>query len=526
MVKWEHFLRLLWPLLVVVNLVFPSLGCVGTLGQEYPQARIYGVCAAPYSVRVETEPEKRVWLYGPNGELVSRRNPEQFTKLAAKTRAIFVFDEQASRDSPSALPSPDNQLECQTGISWLPPQELEEMPYAGGCRGNCPLPDSSVLIAPFAPCPIDNLRQSVSYLQEQGGDRPDVRMLGQTQAPIRSGFLQPLPGVAYAPDCRALMREELKKQIRVELSEYGKRVGNVIGSALAGWNTFANSGNERIRNEFANDPQVIATLQNYVAARLDEIPAPKEYSDPELAGIALAAFEDGYGQSLATIQVQFAAFDATCTLLILASGPIAATAETAAAKALRLALARTRALPIFLPTAIGGGAFLRRLPRTPSTTAAPPVMAQRTPVTAPATRPPAVAPPVIAKTVTRPKSSPAPTNAPKTNTPTTTTTTAPQAAPSGELHHGISSKVFDALEDHKNLKGKFKLRDPQFTARAVDKEAHNGYQDWHKKLDEEIVNHIRNEEHLTPKDFAAWLYKRYRQPDLAKRFPGGLGTNK
>lgn len=86
--------------------------------------------------------------------------------------------------------------------------------------------------------------------------------------------------------------------------------------------------------------------------------------------------------------------------------------------------------------------------------------------------------------------------------------------------------MFKALENHKNLKGKFKLRDPRFTARAVDKEAHNGYQDWHRDLDKEVVNKINNNPNFDVKSFTAWLYKRYSQSDLARRFPGGLGENK
>jgi hypothetical protein len=83
-----------------------------------------------------------------------------------------------------------------------------------------------------------------------------------------------------------------------------------------------------------------------------------------------------------------------------------------------------------------------------------------------------------------------------------------------------------ALEKHDKLKGVFKFRDSRFTARAATLKDHNGYQDWHVKLDEEVAKFIEKTKDLDPKKFESWLGKRYRQPDLAKRFPGGLGANK
>jgi hypothetical protein len=40
-----------------------------------------------------------------------------------------------------------------------------------------------------------------------------------------------------------------------------------------------------------------------------------------------------------------------------------------------------------------------------------------------------------------------------------------------------------------------------------------------------VVRYIEGHADLNPKNFAAWLYKRYKKPDLAERFPGGLGAN-
>jgi hypothetical protein len=94
--------------------------------------------------------------------------------------------------------------------------------------------------------------------------------------------------------------------------------------------------------------------------------------------------------------------------------------------------------------------------------------------------------------------------------------------PTGQLHHPISKRVHDAIEKHPKLKGKYKYRDPRITSRAVDKAAHNGYEDWHRKLDEEVANWIGNHKKATPKEFEAWLRWRYSQPDVKARFPQGF----
>jgi hypothetical protein len=45
----------------------------------------------------------------------------------------------------------------------------------------------------------------------------------------------------------------------------------------------------------------------------------------------------------------------------------------------------------------------------------------------------------------------------------------------GQIHHSISKRVFRELENHVNLRGLYKYRDPRFETQAVDLPAHNGY---------------------------------------------------
>ena len=97
----------------------------------------------------------------------------------------------------------------------------------------------------------------------------------------------------------------------------------------------------------------------------------------------------------------------------------------------------------------------------------------------------------------------------------------PAAQPAtGQHHHVLSKKVMDALSRHP-LRGKFNRNDPRFIMRATNKQAHQGYQNWHREHDDKIVNWLKSRPGATPRQFEAFLRKLYREPDMRKRFPGG-----
>ncbi len=93
---------------------------------------------------------------------------------------------------------------------------------------------------------------------------------------------------------------------------------------------------------------------------------------------------------------------------------------------------------------------------------------------------------------------------------------------SGQDHHGISKKIFDALEQAPGLAGVYRYRDPRFATRAINNAAHRGYQTWHRELDDEISSYIRQNQTMTSKFFERYLKGRYTRPDLRVRFPNGL----
>jgi hypothetical protein len=92
----------------------------------------------------------------------------------------------------------------------------------------------------------------------------------------------------------------------------------------------------------------------------------------------------------------------------------------------------------------------------------------------------------------------------------------------GQKHHVISRPIAKALEKHETLSGHYKPRDPRFVTRAVDEQAHCGYQEWHRKVDKEVIDWLERFREATPKQFEAYLREIYRRPDMLKRFPHGF----
>ena len=92
----------------------------------------------------------------------------------------------------------------------------------------------------------------------------------------------------------------------------------------------------------------------------------------------------------------------------------------------------------------------------------------------------------------------------------------------GQKHHGITKKVHDALEGHDNLRGLYKYRDSRFVTQAKDLTSHNGYQKWHRQLDNEVADWVYDHPEMTQGQFENYLLGRYAKSDLKNRFPNGF----
>jgi hypothetical protein len=92
----------------------------------------------------------------------------------------------------------------------------------------------------------------------------------------------------------------------------------------------------------------------------------------------------------------------------------------------------------------------------------------------------------------------------------------------GQLHHIISKPIAKALEGHPTLSGIYEPRDSRLVSRAVDEKAHCGYQEWHRKVDEEVIDWLEKHKSATQEQFEEFLRSIYRRPEMRTRFPNGF----
>jgi hypothetical protein len=96
----------------------------------------------------------------------------------------------------------------------------------------------------------------------------------------------------------------------------------------------------------------------------------------------------------------------------------------------------------------------------------------------------------------------------------------------GQNHHVISRPIAKALEEHRALRGLYEPRDERFVAKAKDKDSHCGYQDWHRKVDAEVIEWIKRFPAATRKQFEDFLREIYSRKAMRERFPDGFGPAK
>ena len=82
--------------------------------------------------------------------------------------------------------------------------------------------------------------------------------------------------------------------------------------------------------------------------------------------------------------------------------------------------------------------------------------------------------------------------------------------------------IAEGMEEHPRLRGLYKPRGPRFVSRAKDEQAHCGYQEWHREVDDEVVRWLKHTPGATPKEFMDKLREIYGRPEMIARFPHGF----
>ena len=86
----------------------------------------------------------------------------------------------------------------------------------------------------------------------------------------------------------------------------------------------------------------------------------------------------------------------------------------------------------------------------------------------------------------------------------------------GQKHHILSNPIMKELNSHETLKGLFDRNSS--VVRAMNKEAHNGYQTWHRTVDNTMVDWLKENILATPNEFWSQMKKLYNDKDVYWRF--------
>ena len=79
-----------------------------------------------------------------------------------------------------------------------------------------------------------------------------------------------------------------------------------------------------------------------------------------------------------------------------------------------------------------------------------------------------------------------------------------------------------ALDRHETLKDMFDREDPQFKIQAISKEAHYGYESWHRQYTLDLTYWLERNPLATRQEFIDELNRVYSLPDMVWRFGKGV----
>ena len=213
-----------------------------------------------------------------------------------------------------------------------------------------PLPGFFCVEPPAESALGDGVGRSATYIAQVPSLFPSKESLGS---------MQPI----CPPNSTRLVQDYDWKDAKTGAKSIGHTVGRVLticetvvdhmsrqpDNVLAGWNDI--------------QPETLEAVFTKCTSELDSLPAIPQYDDPWLAGAAAQGFEEGYGEGVDEVLNRLLAIE-----LAIAAVEVALTAgvdliEVAVTRGIRISLTAVRRMPIFIPGAVGAGAFLKGVPK-------------------------------------------------------------------------------------------------------------------------------------------------------------------
>ncbi len=500
-----------------------------------PGAEIIDVCA-----RVPTvEDDARVWGYhSALDETVSDRDRGAFERFAPKAEVFYWYDPMAPSASPERLPWPYHHLQCSTQSGRAPelPKELGKIELTYEAREAL----VSILTQQCAPAPQAS----------QASVAVNKQFLAQPGTPISVSVMN---RKTFTPEHVEEVTKTLKDALRGkvnDLIEYGPLGPSAVKSMVplelrlsapkTTMQPIDSPGAQFVGGFISEVPAATVPGGALVTDALIATGTVPEGTREARLGKALADIGVGAGQTF--IGVDGAILGAGATLTgggAVVGVPLCIGSVALATNGATTFCNGTKNLILVLYHWNDGTVTAEEVPPSqPSASTGP---QQSSPQSAPSQPPPAAKPP---PETPPPAAKPAPKPGKPAGNPPATGQTATQVATqaakrcrvitfqsantttytrcTGQMHHAISGKIHEALQNHKNLKGLYKYRDNRFVTQAIDEAAHKGYQTWHRKLDQQVADWINERPHITPKDFEAYLHNLYAEKRLMDIFPNGL----
>jgi len=318
---------------------------------DQPVVQLIPVCSKP----TELPPTENTWAYSRTMRLVPSTDQVEFPRAVAQQSWFYTYNPRADPDNSRLLPIPHNKLPCIATKAKGPLVKRSKGYLIAG---------KFVPIVPPAPCVL--LRENALALFEPVPSelRADLREPERLAAPDGRWIAQSVRAGAAHPD-PVRLKQDIARSEAVNLSYgSGDKFGSTIAGIESGLNTLS-SGCSRFEEDLRENPQILADIQQKIAKTLNDIPLPPQYSEPELQGLALVAFSRGFEHGFGFKKLQFLALNTSATVSIFLFPNIYLAAETAAAKAVRLAFERVRTIPIYVPVMTNGAGFFMKLPKAP-----------------------------------------------------------------------------------------------------------------------------------------------------------------
>ena len=376
-------------LLLITVLVFgacepaPAATPVGVINERVPLVMV-PVCGVPtvLAAAATSKSPRLMWAFSPTMQLVSSADPGQFRIAARHQGRFYVYERHADPVNARTMPLGHELTPCpesEANLALVKPSKVY-------------LVDGKVIPIPPPPCKLLTERRALALFEptpnlqrvDAPNPKPDGRYLGQSAH--GTGTLR---APAHPDPVRRAQEQELK-----EVVTKSRAMGKEIGSAVQGIESglaYLSSHCSRFDEDLRENPDILADYQNKVAKTLNALPIPPNYTDPHLQASSEAAFSEGFESGIGSKKLQFLVLDTVSIAAIILFPTACATAETTAAKAVRLALERLRKIPIYVPAVTNGAGFFLKLPKTPPANANGPSIPAATPPVA--KTPPAIAPP-------------------------------------------------------------------------------------------------------------------------------------